>query len=85
MNVVIMLSRAIFSERQSRILFCNFNKNLQGVVHTAKYAEVEPNWKMSYWHMCKNKKTGTTHAVKYWLNPVQHLFQVFNSLLRSFT
>jgi len=30
-------------------------------------------------------KTGATHAVKYWLNPVQHLFQAFNSLLRSFT
>jgi len=24
-------------------LFCNFNKNLQWVMHTAKYAEVEPN------------------------------------------
>jgi len=42
-NVVMILSRAIFSERQSHILFCNFNKNLQWVMHTAKYAEVEPN------------------------------------------
>jgi len=32
-----------FSKRQSRILFCNFNKNLQWVMHTAKHAEVEPN------------------------------------------
>ena len=40
---MIILSRAIFSERQSRILFGNFNKNLQCVMHTAKYAEVEPN------------------------------------------
>ena len=37
------LSRAIFSERQSRILFCNYKKNLQLVVRTAKCAEVEPN------------------------------------------
>jgi len=41
-NVVIILSLAIFSERHSRILFCNFNKNLQWVMQTAKYAEVEP-------------------------------------------
>jgi len=34
-----MFLRDIFST----ILFCNFNKNLQGVMHTAKYAEVEPN------------------------------------------
>jgi len=32
-----------FSERQSNILLCNFNKNLQWVIHTAGYAEVEPN------------------------------------------
>jgi len=39
----LLLSRAIFSESQTRILFCNFNKNLQWVAHTAKCAEVEPN------------------------------------------
>jgi len=40
---MVILSRAIFSESQSRILFCSFNKNLQWVMHTANYAEVEPN------------------------------------------
>jgi len=32
----------IFSECQSHILFSNFNKNLHWIMHTAKYAEVEP-------------------------------------------
>jgi len=85
LNVAIILSRAVFSERQSRILFCNFKKSLQWVMHTAKYAEVEPNSKMSYWHIYIKTKAGATHAVKHWLNLVQHLFQAFNWLLRSFT
>jgi len=28
-------------------------------------------------------KTKTTHAVKYWLNPVQDLFKAFNSLVAA--
>jgi len=36
--VMIILSRAIFSECQRRILFSSFNKNLKWVMHTAKYA-----------------------------------------------
>jgi len=43
LNVVITLSRAIFFEHQSRILFFDFNKNLQWVMPAAKYAEVELN------------------------------------------
>jgi len=54
-------------------------------VHTAKYAEVEETKKCHIDIYVKTKKLELPRAVKYWLNPVQNLFQAFNSLLRSFT
>jgi len=53
----------ITCERQNHILFCNFNKNLQWVIHTAKYAEVEPNFKKCQIDMyVKTKNWGYTFS-----------------------
>jgi len=50
--------------------------------NTLKSNQTKKNVKLTY---TQKQKNGATHAVKYWLNPVQHLFQAFNSLLRSST
>jgi len=45
-----------FSERQSRILFCNFNKNCNGLCTQPNTLKSNQTKKISCWHIRKNKK-----------------------------